>query len=118
MKVTEHETTLVLTREKGDPKFYGVVNAKGESGLFHFLKKFLNTNGYGFDLIKKRMARDGHLVDDLQQYLRTRKAGPDPSKNVMIWNAEWAIAGAEEAWNRGRVTLQISRNALTIREGK
>ncbi len=73
MKLNFSGSILTVTREENDPKYYGVVNAAGESKLLHAIKKELNKQGY--DLVKKRMAKDGHLVDDMQQYLRTRKKG-------------------------------------------
>ena len=91
------ETYITVKREDGDPKFYGVQDAAGESRFLYWLKGILNDQ-YGFDLIKKRMAQDGHLVDEMQKYLRTRSprsAGP----MVAIYNPRWAIEGAEKAWD-------------------
>ena len=53
---------IVITKEKGDPKYRDGGYADGESTLLYNLKKHLNKMGY--DLIKKRMHKDGHLVDD------------------------------------------------------
>jgi len=72
-ELADHSITII--REEGDPKFYGVVSARGESNLLYRIKRVLNCNG--FDLIKKRMHKDGHLVDDMQQYLRTRRESSD-----------------------------------------
>jgi len=95
-----------VIKEQGDPCFSGVVNAKGESRLLHHLKTLLNAQGY--DLIKKRMWRDGHLVDDMQQYLRVRKPSGDPMKDVYIYNSMWAIRGADEDFRTdGSVTLRV-----------
>jgi hypothetical protein len=104
-KLTFTKTTLTVEREPGDPRFYGVQYAKGESNFLHFLKKLLNEQ-YGFDLIKKRMWKDGHMVDDMQQYLRTRKPTSKGPK-VMLWNTHWAINGLEEDWNQGKAVLSI-----------
>jgi len=98
------KSTVTLIREEGDPKFYGVKNAAGESRLFYHAVKFLNV--HGFDLIKKRAWKDGHLVDTLQQYIRARKPGNGPS--IYLSNHQFAIAGAEEDWNqKGCVTLAM-----------
>lgn len=94
----------LVTKEFNDPKFSGVINAAGESKLLHHVKNELIKQG--FDVIKKRMWKDGHLVDDLQQYVRTRskKAG------FMIYNSTWQIAGAEEKLNiSGSVELSVSK---------
>ena len=101
--------TITCIREEGDPKFYGIVHAKGEHGFLHFLKKWLNQRGC--NLIKKLMWKDGHLMDDYQPYLRTkseRSAGP----HMYIYNGSYAIRGAEEAWNKGSVTLSLVSNVF------
>jgi len=95
------EQTCQVIREKGDRKFYGVYNAQGESKLLHAAKKELKKQGY--DLIKKRMWKDGHLVDDIQQYIRTRKI-----PGFCIYNRRWSVRGAEEDYNsKGEVTLAV-----------
>ncbi len=106
MKTIWTEGTLTIQREPADPKFYGDWEAKGESNLLHFLKKHLNALGY--DLIKKRMWKDGHLVDQYQQYLRSRiKRG----KAIMIYSPFFAIEGANDPWNKNKpVTLQVERD--------
>jgi hypothetical protein len=104
-KITFGKTTLTVEREDGDPKFYGVQYAKGESNFLYWLKNILNKE-YGFDLIKKRMAKDGHMMDDMQQYLRTRSP-KSKCPQVMIWNGHWQIRGIEEDWNRGTAILNV-----------
>lgn len=93
----------IVTREPGDPLYYGVVNAAGESRLLHAIKKQLNAQGY--DLIKKRMHKDGHLVDDMQQYLRSRNTSGDV---IAIYNPSWALRGAEVDFNNGQVILAVA----------
>lgn len=106
MKLTFAGGGLIVTAERGDPKYYGVHNGAGESRLLYAIKKQLNNQGY--DLIKKRMWKDGHLVDDLQQYLRTRKPSGNPKKDIYIYNSAWAIRGAEEDLNKnGETTLSV-----------
>ncbi len=105
MKIEFHETHIMVFREKGDKAFYGVMNAAGESNLFHAIKKHLNAKG--FDLIKKRMHKDGHMVSELQQYIRTRKTTGNPDKDIYIYNGSWAIEGAEIAYNAGSVRLEL-----------
>jgi len=111
MNVELINNCCVVTREKDDPKFSGTVNAAGESRLLYHIKIELNAQGY--DLIKKRMCKDGHLVDDMQQYLRTRKPSGDPDKDIYIYNNQWAINGAEEAFNKqGKVELCLVKNVF------
>jgi hypothetical protein len=107
-KITIHETAIVVEREEGDPKFYGVKDAKGESNFLHWLKGILNKPPYSFDLIKKRMWKDGHMMDNLQQYLRTRKQRKG-APYMMIWNGNWQINGIEEDWNAGKCMLRVER---------
>jgi hypothetical protein len=109
MKVEIKGNRCIVTREKGDPRFSGSVNAAGESRLLYHIKNILNKQGY--DLIKKRMHKDGHLVDDLQQYLRARKRSGDPKKDICIYNGMWNIKGAEEYLNEfGTVILCVTEN--------
>ena len=96
-----------MTREPGDPKCHGVQNAKGESRLLHHIKLILNKRGY--NLVKVRMAKDGNLVDDMQQYLRPAGLHPVSKKtNIAIYNGNWAIRGAEEDFNKdGKTVLMV-----------
>jgi hypothetical protein len=126
----------ICKREKDDIKFYGVVNAKGESSFLYFLQKYLNNrrmicmNDRGSPVhirvrgwtaeehlnlphnyfIKKRMWKDGHLVDDMQQYLRTKYPVMFHGKRclVALYNNNWAINGLEKDWNKGMVVLKVA----------
>ena len=93
-----------ITREDGDPAYYGIRDARGESRLLYAIKECLKLQGY--DMIKKRMWRDGHLVDDMQQYIRTR-VGFSPA--FAVWNDRWGIEGAEVDYNAGAVTLELAQ---------
>lgn len=111
MKVTFFGlTSCRVTREEGDPKFYGRLRAAGESRFLYHLKKELNSMGY--DFIKKRIQKDGHMVgDEYQQYLRARR--PERLKEGGIYcilNDSYAIRGAEEDFNKlGEVWLKVER---------
>ena len=107
MRIEFHESYILVFREKGDKAYYGVKNAAGESALLYAIKKQLNAQGY--DLIKKRMCKDGHLVDDMQQYLRTRKPSGEFDKDIFISNPRWAIEGAEVDYNQGCVRLLLTK---------
>ena len=63
IELIEKENKCIIEKEIKDPKFYGVVGAKGESNLLYHIKHILNKQG--FDFIKKRMWKDGHLVDNI-----------------------------------------------------
>ena len=107
MKLVFEKHKLHVYREVGDPKYYGVINAAGESRLLYAIKNQLNAEGW--NLIKKRMWKDGHLVGDMQQYLRTRKPSGNPDKDIYIWNGHWQIHGAEEDFNSGHLVLIVER---------
>ncbi len=111
MLVQIYKNHVMVFRELGDKAFYGIVNAKGESALLYAIKKHLNERGY--DLIKKRMCKDGHLVDDMQQYLRPRKPSGNSIKDIYIYNGSWAIEGAEKRYNAGSVRLELCREVFT-----
>ena len=88
--------------EPNDPKFYGIINGAGESLLLHHIKKQLNRQGG--DYIKKRMWKDGNLVDEMQQYVRSRKL---ISGAICIYNGNWAFNCAAEQFNKGEVNLAV-----------
>jgi len=105
MIVTLPETDgyIKVEREKGDPKY------ATESTLLYHIKNHLNKKG--FNLIKKRMWKDGHLVDDTQQYLRSRK--PDEKDSIYIHSTHYAIRDISEEWNKyGEVTTLYKQSAV------
>ena len=89
--------TLKITREKSDPKV-----KKSQwcldtlSPILYALAKRLNAAGC--DLIKKRMAKDGHMVDDLQHYLRARKP-TSKGPHVYITDNDWNIRDIAKDYN-------------------
>jgi hypothetical protein len=102
LDLENHCCTVI--REDKDPKIYGGnFMARGESNLLHKVKKELQRQGY--DVIKKRMWKDGHLVDELQQYIRTRKGAK--GKSFQIWNGSFQIWSIDEKYNEGRVLLLV-----------
>ena len=82
---------VIVTKEKGDPVFSRSNWSDAESTFLYHVKQELQNQG--FDCIKKRMWKDGHLVDDNQQYIRDRKC------RWYIWNGCWAIWDAGERFN-------------------
>lgn len=111
MRVQLDEHKLTVTREPGDIRFSGVQNGAGESRLLHHVKLALNEQGW--DFIKKRMWKDGHLMDDTQQYLRERKA--TDGVQLAIYNGRWQIEGAEEILNRtGSVDFIVANIGVRV----
>jgi hypothetical protein len=110
MKIKLTETSLTVTAEKSDPKFYNSKNTWGsaESRLLHYIKKALIAQGH--DVIKKRMQKDGHMVGNEEtQYIRSRKI-QNGKPYMMIYDGMWAIRQLQEEWNDKReVTLLVVR---------
>lgn len=109
MKVTLNlnahgDGNCTVTREPGDPRFHGIRNAAGESRLLYHMKKELAKQGY--DFVKKRMWKDGHMMDEMQQYLRERKGGKN-SRCLAIYNGNWAINGADKDFNEGEAVFIV-----------
>jgi hypothetical protein len=94
VKVELSNNGCKVTRENGDPKIYS------ESLLLYRVKKELIRQG--FDVIKKLMSKDGHLVDDTQQYIRERK------DKFAIWFSAYALRFSFEDYNKdGEVIYQV-----------
>jgi hypothetical protein len=88
---------VTVTKEKGDPYFKSSGWGLAESTfLYHVKKKLI---GAGYDCIKKRMWKDGHLVDDNQQYIRDRKG------EWCIYNDGWQVFDAGERFNQTGVVI-------------
>ena len=99
MKVEKQGNRIIVTKEKGDRNIKpSNWNPDAESTLLYHVKNQLNKQGY--NLAKVRMGKDGHLVDDLQHYLRPLKKNKDNSKNIYIYNPSWSIRGEEESFNK------------------
>jgi len=106
IELPEGDGTITVTREPGDRQKYYT-----ESHLLYAIKQELIE--MGFDVIKKRMWKDGHLVGEEQQYIRSREWWKEDA--FSIHNSNWAIVGIERDWNElGKVrTLQMIRNINT-----
>ena len=94
MKLKFNNNKLVIERTD-NKKFYN------EGNLLHQVKKHLIKMGY--DVIKKRMERDGHLMaDETQQYIRDRQW------KFAIYDNEYAIRLLHEDYNQvGKITLAV-----------
>ena len=101
MKAELNGNTCKVIREDGDGKIYN------ESLLLHKVKKELIQQGY--DVIKKRMWKDGHLMgNDTTQYIRSRKWNAD--NFMMIYDGNYAIRFSYEDYNNdGVLYLNIER---------
>jgi hypothetical protein len=82
-----------VKKEKGDPIFHRSGWADAESTFLYHVKQELEKQG--FDCIKKRMWKDGHMVDDEQQYIRDRT----PDYKWAIYNDCWTVHDAGMEFN-------------------
>ncbi len=127
MQVSRDGMRLTITKERRDPVFKDGSWGSGESRLLYHIKKKIiageveNWDGLPTDIIKKRMWKDGHLVDDAQLYLRSRKyvkTGDDRDKlYLVIHNTHWAIRGIDTDFNEDGVChLQVSFCTISDKE--
>ncbi len=108
MKIEIKENNLVITRENNDSKYKNSGWSSAESQLLYHIQQKLNAQGY--DLIKKRMWKDGHLVSDEQQYLRTRNKN-SKGPHIYIWNASWNVFDSgRDLMENNTTTLSIARD--------
>ena len=114
MIVTVVGSSCFVYREDGDSVFHPNTSKScwsppgwygAESRLLHHIKLILNQRGY--NLIKRRMWKDGHMVGtEFTQYLRSRHMKGTPS--FCIYHANYAIEISAELYNvLGRVELAV-----------
>jgi hypothetical protein len=101
-----------ITKENGDPYFKNTNWSDAESTFLHYVKKELIKQGY--DIIKKRMWKDDHMVDDRQQYVRTRKWTVNGNEDEFcIYNNFYSILNAGEEFNeKGEYILNVLTGEL------
>jgi hypothetical protein len=113
MQAIRRGSVVTLLREKGDVRYkptgkQGNSWGDGESHLLYHLQQKIkngeveNWGDLPTDVIKKRMWKDGHLVDDRQLYIRSRKQfKSEDGKEVFLalFNDHWAINGLNDDFN-------------------
>ena len=80
-----------------------------KAGIFLDIENLSRNGGWGmrFDVIKKRMCGDGHLVAETETYVRSRRWGPEA---FAVWHSAYAVRATCEDYNReGRVLLDVVR---------
>lgn len=96
VKLNFYKHICEVTKEKGDPYFSRSTWSDAESTFLYHVKEELIKQGY--DVIKKRMWKDGHLVDDTMQYIRSRDlSGPTW---IEVYNSDYAIRDAGKTFNK------------------
>jgi len=109
MQVVIQGNQCIVTREPNDPKFKDGGWGSAESRLLFHVKQELIKQGY--NLIKKHMWKDGHLVDDHCQYLRTRKPSGIPDKDIYVWDSQYQVRNIAEDFNNiGRVFYNVLKD--------
>ena len=108
MKIELIDNTIVVTKEAGDKNYKRTGKQTGwtadpEGTLLYHVQKWLNAN-FAFACrkihwIKKRMCKDGHLVDEYQQYIRTSKPVPCVGGFIAFHNWHYAITGLNDDFN-------------------
>jgi hypothetical protein len=93
MKVEMLKNSVVVRREPSDKKIYK------ETEFWHKVKRELQSQGY--DVIKKLMWKDGHLVDSNEYYIRERKW------KFYIRQIDYAIRPVYEFFNNEQETTLL-----------
>lgn len=104
-----------VTKEKGDPRFTRGNWGDAESTFLYRALQELKKQGH--DVIKKRMWKDGHMVSDSQQYIRTRKymsTSEDTPGEFAIWSNVYALVDLGEEFNKLKEGESLPENDLTV----
>tara|TARA_R100000963_G_scaffold33722_1_gene26261 strand:+ start:297 stop:743 length:447 start_codon:yes stop_codon:yes gene_type:complete len=119
VRIDDKLTTMLgkVMPQQGYPDYWGfaVVVERGtspkiysESALMHKVKLELRSQGY--DVIKKLMWKDGHMVDESQHYIRERNYA------WAIYDPEWVIRRTYEDYNAANRNLVLSWVSLVATE--
>lgn len=109
------KNTCKVTKEAGDPRFTRSNWSLPESTFLYRVLQELKKQGY--DVIKKRMVKDGHMVDDTQQYIRTRNymkiSEPTPGE-FAIFSHVYAMVDLGEEFNKLKAGESLYQNDLNV----
>jgi len=99
-----------VVREAGDKKVYN------ESRFFYLIRNLIKLMGY--DIIKTRMSKDGHMVCETQPYIRSRrprKLTKDSTRfTFYLYFGNYQIRNAYEDFNKkGEVILSCDWNVFS-----
>jgi hypothetical protein len=110
MKVTLNKYNLEVKKETGDKNIYS------ESTFLHKIKKELIKQGY--DVIKKRMAKDGHMFgSDTTQYIRSRDTKENRKMGgFYVYDGNYALKLSYEDYNmKGVMSFNVERNIFEVK---
>jgi len=88
--------TITIIREEGDKKVYN------DSTLMRHIARKLNEMGY--NVVKKLMWRDGHMVDDNLTYIKTKRTD---EQSFFIYDGAYNIRSAYKDYNEGELILNM-----------
>lgn len=94
-----NKNVCTVTKEQADPRYTRGYAEPESTFLYHVLKALKRQ---GHDVIKKRMWKDGHMMDREQQYIRTQKYCTTPHftpGEFAIFNWDYAICDLGEEFN-------------------
>ena len=94
MKFKWSKNNVTVVKESKDRKYYN------DSNLFYAIKK--NLIQIGYDVIKKEMVKDGHLVSECVYYIRQRKG------KFAIWDSMYQVRNTYTEFNNGSVILNLA----------
>jgi hypothetical protein len=87
----------IVKKTDGDKNFHTSTWSLAESNFLYKVKQEIQKMGY--DVIKKRMYKDGHMVDDTQQYIRTRSWNGKDGE-FCIYNTNYSLFDAGLIFNK------------------
>lgn len=91
MIVSVSGRTATVTREKGDTPVRGGTRSTAETAFYGRVRDALRKQG--LDVVRKEMAKDGHMVADGQPYVRARDG------SFCLWDVNYAIRDIAEEYN-------------------
>ena len=101
MKVRFEEGMVEITRGAGEKA------VSSESAFWFAVKMALRSQGH--NVIKKLMAKDGHMVSDGIYYVRSRNMAKPGA--FAIWDDQYAVRNVAEDFNTGKpLTLKLETN--------
>ncbi len=108
MRIRYDGHAAILEREEGESR------VRNESDLFFRLRNVLRAQGY--DVIKKEMSEDGHMISEGVFYVRTRNM--ESRNSFALFDAQYATRDAAFDYNeKVGVTLRIEGRSPERRGG-
>ncbi len=108
MRIRYDGYAVFLEREEGEPR------VRNESDLFVRLRNVLRAQGY--DVVKKEMSKDGHMISEGVFYVRTKNM--ESRNSFAFYDVHYAVRDIALDYNvKGKVTLRIEGRSPERRGG-